>query len=373
MPITIIPYSEEHIPAVRDFNRRLQQGGAPADYTFSESPVSRWLPPTGVSPVYNEFFLALDGETVRGAFALKHQMFSFHGSLKPLVYLHHPFSEGIVDKRYGQLGAQMLIRIMREHPLLFALGMGGYERPLPRMLLALHWKHSLIPFYFRVCHASRFLREMRPLRNTAAKRLLSTAAEWTGMGPMTLRSWQAFRGRRGMATTCTAEVIAEFDDWADSIWQSCAPDLAMAAVRDAHVLRVLYPTQNRKFTRIRISARGLVIGWAVVGILHRPGHEQYGDMRVGTILDALARPEHATAVIAAATKVLVEQGADLIGSNQSHAAWINALEQCGFLKGPSNFIFAAAPAVSKLLDPFEARVRQAHLNRGDGDNLLQYQ
>jgi hypothetical protein len=372
MPITIVRYSEDHIVAVRDFNRRLQEGGAPADYTFSESSVPAWLPRNHKAPVYNEFFLALDGAHVRGAFALKHQMFSFYGSLKPLVYLHHPFSEGIIDKRHAQVGAQMVMRIIREHPFLFALGMGGYDRPLPRMLVALHWKHCLIPFYFRVCNASKFLRELSPLRKNPIPRLLSTIAAVTGAVPIAMRSWQAFRGRQGMATPNTAEIISEFDDWADSIWNACAPDLAMSAVRNAETLRVLYPAQNRKLTRIRVTVAGQSIGWAVVGTLHRPGNEQYGDLRVGTILDVLARPQHATAVIAAATKVLTDQGADLIASNQSHAAWTDALARCGFFKGPSNFIFAAANSISGFLEPFETRIRHVHLNRGDGDNLLQY-
>ncbi len=372
MAISIVPYSEEHIPAVRDFNRRLQQGGAPPDYTFSESPVPRWLPRSDTSPVYNEFFVALESAQVRGAFALKHQMFSFNGSLKPLVYLHHPFSEGIVNKRYAQLGAQMLMRIVREHPFLFALGMGGYDRPLPRMLLALHWKHCLIPFYFRVCNGPKFLREMRALQKNSALHVLSRAAAVTGLIPLLLASWQKVRGSQAMATPHTAEIVPEFDNWSDAVWRDCAPGLAMAAVRDTRTLRVLYPAQNQKLTRIRIAVRGQIVGWAVTGILHRPGHEQYGDLRVGTILDVLARPEHAPAVIAAATGILIGQGAELIGSNQSHAAWQNALAQCGFLKGPSNFIFAAAPALSNLLDPFETRMSQVHLNRGDGDNLLQY-
>ena len=349
----------------------MQEGGAPGDYVFSESPVPGWLPCCGQAPVYNEFYLAVEGDAVRGAFVLKRQKFSFSGVLKELVYLHHPLSEGVVDKKYSQVGAQILKRILSEHPLLFALGMGGYARPLPRMLLALRWKHCLIPFYFRVCNASKFLREMRTLRNTAVKRVAVKAAVLTGLGPLALKSLQAFRSTRGRIEF-VSEIVPEFDDWADRIWAAGASDFAMIAVRDAKTLRALYPVENRIFTRVRVLVRGQVAGWAVAGILHRPGHEQYGELRVGTILDALSPPQHATAVIAAATLVLREQGADLIGSNQSHAAWTAALSANGFLGGPSNFIFASAPAVSELLDPFEAVISRVHLNRGDGDNLLQY-
>jgi hypothetical protein len=372
MRISIVPYSEQHIPAVREFNQRLQAGGAPADYVFSESDIPAWLPRCAEATLYNEFYLALEEDRVRGAFVLKHQTFSFFGKLKQLIYLHHPLSEGVVDKRYSQVGAQMVMRIVAENPLLFALGMGGYERPLPRMLVALRWKNCLIPFYFRVCNAMKFLREMRALRSSATKRIGAEAAALTGLGPMAIKTWQAVRGWKGGAMASQSEIIPEFDDWADQIWTATAPDFAMIGVRDGKSLRTLYPSENGIFTRIRVSVQSQVVGWAVVGILHRPGHEQYGDLRVGTILDALARPEHATAVIAAATRVLTAQGADLIGSNQSHTAWTAALSENGFLSGPSNFIFAAAPAVSKLLEPFETAITRVHLNRGDGDNLLQY-
>jgi hypothetical protein len=241
------------------------------------------------------------------------------------------------------------------------------------MLLALHWKHCLIPYYFRVCNTSKFLREMQILRTSPMRRLISQIAAVTGAGPAALKIWRALRGWRApKETRYTAEIVSEFDDWADSIWNSCARDVAIIGARDAQCLRVLYPSANRNLTRIRVVVGTQVVGWAVVGILQRPGHEQYGNLRVGTILDALARPEHAAFVIAAATQALRKQDADLIGSNQSHMAWTAALSQCGFLKGPSNFIFAAAPAVSKLLEPLHQTMCRVHLNRGDGDNLLQY-
>src|SRR5579863_2679472 len=152
MAIQIVPYAAENTSEVRDFNRRLQAGGAPPDYIFSETDIPLWLPATPGAPVYNEFFLALEGEAVRGAYVLKHQKFSFRGEVRPVVFYHHPLSEGIVNKSYTQVGLQMLMHVMRAHPVLYALGMGGYDRPLPRMLLALKWRHSLIPFCFRVNH-----------------------------------------------------------------------------------------------------------------------------------------------------------------------------------------------------------------------------
>ncbi len=373
MPIRIVRYSEGDVLAVKDFNERLRAGGAPPDYVFSESPIPAWLPYTPGSPVYNEFYLALEDDAVRGTFVLKHQKFSFSGEIRPAVYLHHPFSEGIVNKKYAQVGAQILKHAVRSYPMLFALGMGGYDRPLPRMLQALHWKHCLIPFYFRVNHPARFLRNTQALRQDAKWRLIADAAAFTGSGWVGLKAVQTLRGWRGLHGKADWTLVEQFDDWTDEIWKTCAADFTMIGVRDRSTLRMLYPGENRKFLRLKVTADGRPVGWVVAADSSNQGHPQYGDLRVGLILDGLARPEFAQHVIAAATRALIERGVDLITCNQSHRAWVQALRSCGFFKGPSNFIFAASKGLSEILEPFEPNVSLAHLNRGDGDNLLQYQ
>jgi hypothetical protein len=90
-------------------------------------------------------------------------------------------------------------------------------------------------------------------------------------------------------------------------------------------------------------------------------NEYFGDLRVGTIADCLARPEDAGIVIHAARVYLERRGVDLIISNQGHPAWTGALRADGFFRGPSNFLFAASPALGA------AGISEYHINRGDGD------
>ncbi len=370
--VTIAPYSEKDIPAVKEFNRRLQAAGAPEDFAFSETHVSHWLPPNGNPPVYNEFFLALENGVMRGAYALKHQEFWLYGEKRPLIYYHHPVAEGIVDKKYAPVGPYMLMHVLRAHPRLFALGMGGYDRPLARMLTALKWENCAIPFYFRVNHPARFLREMRPLRQSAAKRAMAELAAFTGAGWLGLRTLHAIIGFEGLRAVTDVTVVDEFQDWADEVWEQCGAAYALVAVRDARSLQALYPAVNRNFIRLKIASGGRIVGWAVAADVQKRGHPHYGDLRVGTILDGMARPAHAKLVIAAATRLLLDRGVDLITSNQSHEAWQQALKSCGFLKGPSNFIFATSKKLSVMINPLEEVVPRSHINRGDGDNLLQY-
>ena len=60
--------------------------------------------------------------------------------------------------------------------------------------------------------------------------------------------------------------------------------------RDAATLDQLYPPSDPRFLRVRA-----VGGWAVLLDTRMQDHKQFGDMRVGTIVDCLAPPESATA------------------------------------------------------------------------------
>ena len=151
MAIVIQPYRPEHEPAVAEFNRRLRQAGADENMVFYRWAEPRWLPRTAESRIYNEFFVAVDGGTVRGGYALKTQEFFFpDGEIRSLGYYHHPLSEGIVNKAHAIVGTLLLRDAMQRAPLLYCLGMGGYDRPLPQMLVRLGWAHCLVPFFFRV-------------------------------------------------------------------------------------------------------------------------------------------------------------------------------------------------------------------------------
>lgn len=369
MPIVIQPYRKEHEPAVVEFNRRLQAAGAEPDLVFYHYSEPRWLPRTGNSSLYNEFFVALDGNIVRGGYALKRQNFLLpDGAIRSVGYYHHPLSEGIVDKRLAIVGSLLLRDAMQREPLLYCLGMGGYDRPLPKMLLGLGWSHCLIPFFFRVIRPTHFLREMQALRGTFWRRLTMDFAAYTGIGWVTIQAQRAaaqFRAPR--ANPAQASVVGEFSEWVDSLWKQSSNAYTMTAVRDTPTLRALYPKDDTHFTRLRLSRAGTDIGWAVVGERRRDA--KYGSMRVGSIVDCWASPENALTVVRAAERALEEMGADLIVSNQSHIGWREAFRVAGFLEAQSNFIFAASKKLSELIQPFDEVKERVHFTRADGDGL----
>jgi hypothetical protein len=97
------------------------------------------------------------------------------------------------------------------------------------------------------------------------------------------------------------------------------------------------------------------------------GHERFGTVRAGLIVDVMGSVNDAPKIMAAASRYLERRRVDLVRSHQSHPAWGEALRTAGFFPGPSYFLFATSRAMTARLeavDPDQARV---HCTRGDGD------
>lgn len=364
MPIAVRPYTEDSIPAVKAFNQRLAAGGIAQEFFFPESNIPYWLPKLDGRRIYQEYYLAVDGDFVRGGFILKYQDFSFAGTKQQLVYYHLPVSEGIVNKTYASVGVHMLRSALKMQPNLYALGMGGFDRPLPSMLKAMGWSLSAVPFYYKIHHPNAFLREIAPLRQSHFRRVTAKVAAFTGAGHVGIKLLHRLRATS--RSQGVGESITAFKVWADDLWAGSAKQYPLVADRGADVLNVLYP-EDKNFIRIQVTKKSQVIGWAVLLDTQMRDNKYFGNLRVGTIADGFASAEDAASVIAGATKNLEDRGVDLIIANHSHTAWGAAFRVNGFLQGPSNFIFGASKALSEKLAPFEKSQHHVYFMRGDGD------
>src|SRR6266550_5828352 len=190
--------------------------------------------------------------------------------------------------------------------------MDGYEHPLPQMLIRLGWSHFLVPFYFRIAHPVRFLRQMQALRSSFFRTLLMDFAAFSGVGWIAWKVSRAFTGHSPPSVSC--ETVEEFSEWADALWEESRNTCTLTAVRDSSTLRRLYPSSEKHLTRLRVRRGQQTIGWAVVG--ERRTDAKYGEMSVGSIVDCWGLPDNERAVIQAAIEVLEAQGMDLIVSNQ---------------------------------------------------------
>jgi hypothetical protein len=357
-------YTPELEGAVREFNARLRASGSP--FHFHESSVPGWLPPRAGQPIYEEYFLAVDGAAVRGGYALKHQPFLMHGQPCTVTNVNLPLSEGSVNPAYGTVGVQILADAIRRRPLLYALGMGSRRNTIARVLQALGWSLWPVPFYFRIVRPARFLRQFQPARRAAPARWLLDLLARSGACEL-LRALHVLRARElPDSARLEGEVVEGFGPWADRVWAEAGSGYSLVAVRDSASLNRLYPAGGRAI-RCRVSYRGELAGWAVLLDTPMSGHKHFGALRVGSVIDCLARPGREAAVAQAATRMLEARGVDLIVSNQADRAWGSALRRAGWLRGPSNFIFAASRALARGLRPFDVSITRMHVNRSDGE------
>lgn len=371
MSIVVEDFLEKHVDAVARFNRRLSASAGAV--LFPESSISSWLPKDSNRRLFREHFVAVDESAeVRGAYMLKHQDFWLADKSIAIGNFTLPISEGLVNRKYSQVAALLLRDALKRQPLLFSLGIGGFDVALAKLLDAARWRMFAVPFHFRVIHPAAFLRNIVHLRQTAMRRRVLDSLAATGLGWLGIRATQFFRGGRPASSNggITLEMVDEFGSWADDVWDACKSQYRFSAIRDADNLRILYPRENEKFIRLKVSNGGRPIGWAVLLDTQCSGHLHFGTMRLGSIVDCLAGLGDADKVVAAARQCLESRGVDLIISNQSHSAWCDAFRQSGFLRGPSNFLFAASRDLSAVMQENTIGDNNIHFNRGDGDGPI---
>jgi len=366
--LEIIPYTRDWIGSVRKFNDRLVASGLDSELRFPEEPRQQFsIKPNGT--LHQEHHLVVEGATVRGAYLLTHERWIVGGQTRHVCHFRLPVSEGLINRQYKGVGSAMLHHALQKNTLLYSLGMGCLDRPLPRMLNSRNWSLATTSFYFRCLRPGRVLHELVCLRTHAGLNFALDTGGWGGVGSLLISGTQHLRMRRP-AKSFNVSVVRDFgnevDEIVDEIQERARDAYALLPCRDGEILRLRYPASDPRFFRLVVDSGSGPCGWAVVLATSMHEHKQFGDLRVGTIVDCLAVPGDEDYVVHAASRFLEEQEVDLIVSNQSHRSWRRAFEHAGFFSGTSNYIFAAAPQLSCLLEPFASNFALSHLTRGNG-------
>lgn len=365
MALRIVPFEPLHVAAVQAFNRRMREGGS--TWHFPESPVPSWLARVEGSPVFQEFFLAVDGDEVRGAYALQRRAARVGDAELELGAWYLPISEGAVDPKHALVATLLLRDALRRAPLSYGLGMDGMDSQLSKLAAALRCERRIVPFFVRVERGGRFAREARYLRRSPwlARALdLAAATGAASLGARVVRLALRNGPRLGGATV---ETVEDFGPWADTLWERCRGRYAFVELRDAATLRRIYPQERPRLERLRIARDGEAIGWALLQRAEMEDNPKFGSLHVGRISDVFGAPEDAAVVIRAAADRLAEHGVDLMLSNQLHPAWCGALRRNAFLAGPSTHVFAPSAPLAERIRSADPDYRSVHLNRGDGD------
>jgi hypothetical protein len=97
------------------------------------------------------------------------------------------------------------------------------------------------------------------------------------------------------------------------------------------------------------------------------GDVRFGDLRVGSVIDAFAAPADARLVTRAASRFLEQRSVDLIATNFAHPAWVSAFRASGFIVVPERRLFAVSKSFSAAVPNLESLLEGMHLTPLDGD------
>lgn len=366
MPTTIREMLPEDEESIRQFNSRLEKAGV--TFTFPVGSLDLMQKIAGVDAPFQSAFVLTDGAAVRGGYILKHEEAFFDGKNLPIGNYQLPLSEGIVDRKYAMIGVQLIKDALVRQPRLYCLGMGNMARPLPRLLSKLGWTVSTVPFFFRVENARNFTREIRVLRQRARVRLLLDLARYTGAlaGFVGLTRLRRRVFGSGPPDTLSFAEVPDFSEEFDELFFKVRSEYGLMCDRRSAAMRQKLPAGDSRLSRIVLRRSGKVAGWVVVSISQLSGHTQFGNMKLGCIVDGLAALPDVGSLVGEACRRMELARCDLLVSNQTHPIWIRELQGQGFFQGPSNFILG----LSVPLAACRSESAPAHFNRADGDGPI---
>ena len=143
----------------------------------------------------------------------------------------------------------------------------------------------------------------------------------------------------------------------DELFYRVAGDYGLLCDRRAAAMHKKMPPLDPKLMRLLMYRSGRVAGWIILSRSCLSNHKQFGNMTLGSVVDGFAAPADVPILVSEACRRLQAENCDLLVSNQSHPAWIEALRRHGFVTGPSNFVLALSPGLVS-----RAAVKTSHLH-----------
>ncbi len=287
--VKIVPYTESESGSGAGIQREdVGRKKRRRDFLLPDSP-----PPdaTGAERAIRIiYYLAMEDDVARGGMVLGDYPAALGGTSITATVCIAPLSEGIIDPKYSMLGMQFIKFLQSRAKYGFATGMGDPMNPYPRLLRASGWTILRVPCFFRVCRAGRFLRELGVLNSTTGRRILSRVAAGTGLGAVGIAAVHARGWLLPSRKDWSAETVEQWGPWVDEIWEAVRGSCAFAVARDFRTLVDLYPPETR-LLRYSIRRGGQAVGWAAAYDTVMQNSKFFGNLRVATILDCVARPE----------------------------------------------------------------------------------
>ena len=178
------------------------------------------------------------GPRVCGAYALKFQPFWLAGEVVDVADFALPVSEGIIDRSYTQVAVRLLLDAIQRQPLLYGLGMGGFDEAVARFLKAAGWQMFAVPFFFYVVTSLQLPAKYRPPAHRVVAANHARLAGLLGLRLGRRAGWKLLHAKRpGGDGAVRAERVADFQAWSDEVWETARRHYGMCSLRDRATLR----------------------------------------------------------------------------------------------------------------------------------------
>ena len=355
MTLSIVPFTPEFNDAAAAFNDRMRAGKAPTAFVLP----TRGRPIITHGAVTTTQYLAVD-ETgaARGGMLCQEYPAWVSGRRERIMNISAPLSEGIINAAYTFAGPSLIKFALKQNPLAFVVGMGSAGNPLPRLLKAMGWHVIEAPFLFRLLRPARAVRQLAPLRTSAARRFAAAAAATTGLATVgaTLLH-RASAGTRRAAAALQVEQVSHWTDEASHVWELFTPAISLGVERRPEVLRFFYPEDGSGARAWMLRRAGTAVGWFGLAVTRMQNNQYFGDLSVATLTDVVGDDQAVAAAPLLAARQAYAAGADIILTNQQHRSIAESCAAAGWRRGPSNFLIAARTAAVVL--PSSAIRRQA--------------
>ena len=363
MTLSVVPFTPEHEPAAAAFNERMRTAKAPSAFLL---PIrGRALARHGQVSVAQ--YLAIDtAGDVRGGMLCHEYPGVIAGRPQRIMNISAPLSEGIVDGAYTFVGPLLIKYAVKQNPHAFVVGMGSGSNPLPRLLKAMGWHLLEVPFYFKLLRAAHAVRELGPLRSSAARRVAAGVAAVTGVAAVAAAALQRPSSpARRVAGRYDVLPVEQWTSSADGVWSAFASSISVGVERTTHVLPFFYPREAAGPRAWALCRDRRVVGWFGLLITHMKNNAYFGNLTVATLTDVVGDRDAILAATVLAPAQARSAGADIIITNQQHHAVRDSCIAAGWRPGPSNFLFATSKALSADVD-----WDRAYVTRRDGDGLV---
>lgn len=365
MAIRIVDSSDTLIAEVRAMNQRLRDGGS--RWGFYDSAVPDWLAAASDNAIWRRYLIAQDDRTgtVHGGYVLKQQPFLLDGTPMLVGNVQGPVSEGLINRRHALIGPLLIRDSLARMPLQFTWGTSARKAA---MLASSGWTGGSVPILIDPVRPGRVLAQLSSRLSNPAVR---TTARLVAAGRLADPVVAARRSLIRLAGPSLRGVVikdeARFGDWADHVWETAKSDYRLIAERTAAALNRIMPEVGWPDAHpISIWRNGSAIGWAALRIQREGGHPQFGDLAIGSVVDALAVPGEEATVAAASMRRLRASDLDLIGAAFADRRWVSAFAKAGCLVIRRRRNLMLSPELKARMNPFEIHAG-LHFSLIDGD------